>query len=101
MADEKNRETEPDFPDFFADGHSIARGPFSVTVTFFQSQPPSQPPATAQGKPTQPPLKVVGRVRLSDAMAKNLANSLTQILAQPAPEGGTQIPPLGSGSSKN
>lgn len=64
-----------DIPDIYADGVGVSIGPFGVTITLQRSQPGGEVGVIT-------PDEVVGRVRLSTALARALARSLTDALAQ-------------------
>ncbi len=67
-----------DYPDFYADGISVSIGPFGVTVTFQLSQPSLEPgPHVDAGQ-------IVARARMSPALARALAQGLSDAAAQQA-----------------
>lgn len=67
-----------DYPDFFADGFSLTVGPFGVVITFQLSQPTLEPgPHVDAGI-------VIGRARMTPALAKALAQGLNDAVAQQA-----------------
>ena len=65
-----------DFPDFFTDGFSITVGPFGVVITYQLSQPTLEP------GPHVDPGIVVARARMTPALAKALAQGLSDAVAQ-------------------
>ena len=67
-----------DYPDFYSDGISVSVGPFGVTVTFQLSQPGLEPGAHLE------PNEIVGRVRMTPALAKALVQGLNDAVAQQA-----------------
>lgn len=67
-----------DYPDFYADGIAVSVGPFGVTVSFQLSQPSLEPgPHVDVGE-------IVARARMSPALAKALAQGLSEAVAQQA-----------------
>ena len=67
-----------DYPDFYADGIAVSVGPFGVTVTFQLSQPSLEPgPHVDTGQ-------IVARARMSPALARALAQGLSDAAAQQA-----------------
>ncbi len=60
---------DPDFPDVYTDGVSVAAGPFGLTVTFLLSDPDQPREPRAPGRP-------VGRVRMS----RQLAGAMIELL---------------------
>ena len=72
-----------DYPDFFTDGFAVSIGPFGVTVTFQLSQP------SLDLGPHVDPTEIVARARMSPALAKALAQGLTDSVAQ---QGNVQQP---------
>lgn len=64
-----------DYPDIYVDGFAIGIGPFGVTVTFQRSDPPITPGASDKNE-------IVGRVRMTPAFAKALAQALNDSLTQ-------------------
>jgi hypothetical protein len=65
-----------DYPDYFTDGFSLTVGPFGVTITFQLSQPTLEP------GPHVDPGQIVARARMSPALARALAQGLTEAVAQ-------------------
>jgi hypothetical protein len=65
-------------PDIYADGVGIGVGPFGLTITLMRSEPSLE--AGAQETPNV----IVGRVRLSHALAKALAQNINDALVQHA-----------------
>lgn len=62
-----------DYPDIYADGFSLTAGPFGVTLTLTRTEPTTEPgPHEEQGQ-------IVGRVRLSPALAKAIADAFGQV----------------------
>lgn len=72
---------EPDIPDLFADGISVAAGPYGLTLSFHLSEPGRTPNGEVG--------TLVGRVRLSPALAFELAAILAQ--AQEAASGASGV----------
>lgn len=70
---------EPETPDLFADGISVAAGPYGLTLSFHLSEPGKTPNGEVG--------RLVGRVRLSPSLAFELAAILSQ--AQEAASGDT------------
>jgi hypothetical protein len=67
-----------EYPDFFADGFSLTVGPFGVVITFQLSQPTLEPgPHVDEGI-------VIGRARMTPALAKALAQGLNDAVSQQA-----------------
>lgn len=67
-----------DFPDIYADGYAISAGPFGVTLTLHRSEPSGEP------GPHQEPSEIVGRIRLSQPLARAIADALLQTMAAAA-----------------
>lgn len=65
-----------DYPDIYADGFSITAGPAGVTLTMTVSDPGTEP--GQHDVPAHP----VARLRMSPALAEDLAKILSQTLAQ-------------------
>jgi hypothetical protein len=63
-----------DFPDLYADGFSVTAGRFGVTITLYRSEPTGNPGVHDD------PKQIVGRVRLSPALAKAIADGLGKSL---------------------
>lgn len=72
------------FPDFFGDSVNVAGGAFSITLTFFASEP-------LRGDKEGVPGDVVGRVRLSPELAGRLAEMLADAV-KTARDAGTPGP---------
>jgi hypothetical protein len=70
-----------DYPDLYADGFSITAGPFGVTLTLTRTVPTGEPGAHEE------PIEIVGRVRLSPALAKAVADAFQQVAAAAAQAG--------------
>lgn len=62
-----------DYPDIYADGFGLTAGPFGVTLTLTRTQPTMEP------GPHQDVGEIVGRVRLSPALAKAIMDGFGQI----------------------
>ncbi len=77
-----------DHPDFYTDGVAVSVGPFGITITFQLSQP-----STEVG-PHVDPNEIVGRVRMSVALARVIGQALLDAAAQQPP------PPATMGDSK-
>ncbi len=67
-----------DYPDIYADGFSLTAGPFGVTLTLTRTQPTTEP------GPHQDAGEIVGRVRLSPALAKAIADGFGQVVTASA-----------------
>jgi hypothetical protein len=65
-----------DYPDFYADGIGVSVSPFGLTVTFQLTQPSLEPGARVEAS------EIVGRVRMTPALAKVLAQGLNDALNQ-------------------
>lgn len=66
----------PDYPDLYTDGFAVSISPFGVTLTFQLSQPSLEPgPHVDAGE-------IVARVRMSPALARALAQGLSDAVAQ-------------------
>jgi len=70
--------TEIDFSDVFADGVSIAGGPFGIALTFHLSDP------SAQGD--REGVRMVARVRITSELARVLGDALTQAATRAEPQ---------------
>jgi hypothetical protein len=68
-----------DHPDFYADGVAISLGPFGITVTFQRSEPSVEAGAHLD------PNVIVGRVRMSPALARVVGQGLLDAAAQQPP----------------
>lgn len=68
-----------DHPDFYTDGVAVSVGPFGITITFQLSQP-----STEVG-PHVDPNEIVGRVRMSVALARVIGQALLDAAAQQPP----------------
>lgn len=66
----------PGHPDLYADGVAVSVGPFGITITLLRSQPTVEPGAQESGN------EIVGRVRMSHALARALTQNVTDALAQ-------------------
>ena len=62
-----------DYPDIYADGFAISAGAFGVTLTLQRSDPSGDPGAREE------PSVVVGRVRMSAALALVVGEQLIQL----------------------
>ncbi len=62
-----------DYPDIYADGFSLTAGPFGVTLTLTRTEPTLEP------GPHQEAGEIVGRIRLSQALAKAIVDGFGQI----------------------
>lgn len=67
-----------DHPDIYADGVGVGVGPFGLTVTLLLSEP------SLDAGAHEAPNVIVGRVRLSHALAKALVQNINEALAQHA-----------------
>jgi hypothetical protein len=65
-----------DQPDIYADGVGVGIGPFGLTITLLLTEP------SLEAGPHDTPNVVVGRVRMSHALAKALIQNLNDALAQ-------------------
>jgi hypothetical protein len=63
------------FSDVFADGVSVAGGPFGISLTFMLSDPARQRQLEA--------MRTIARIRLSPALARALVEALTQATTAP------------------
>lgn len=71
---------EPDFPDIYADGVSVAAGPYGLTMTFLLTDPldPNPDPKL--------PGRIVGRLRVGPLLAEAMASIVQRSLQNmPAP----------------
>ena len=80
-----------DYPDFYADGMAISLGPFGITVTFQRSEPSVEAGAHIETS------VIVGRVRMSSALARVVGQTLLDAAAQTPPPPSTQT---GAGESQ-
>lgn len=62
-----------DYPDIYADGFSLTAGPFGVTLTLTRTEPTTEP------GPHQETGEIVGRVRLSPALARAIVEGFGQV----------------------
>jgi hypothetical protein len=62
-----------DYPDIYADGFSLTAGPFGITLTLTRTEPSLEP------GPHQDPGQIVGRIRLSAALARAIVEGFTQV----------------------
>jgi hypothetical protein len=67
-----------DYPDIYADGFSLTAGPFGVTLTLTRTEP------SLEAGPHQEPGVIVGRVRLSQALARAIIDGFAQVVAASA-----------------
>lgn len=67
-----------DYPDIYADGIGVGVGPFGLTITLVLSDP-SMEVGVAES-----PSVIVGRVRMSHALAKALSQGINDALSQQA-----------------
>jgi hypothetical protein len=74
-----------DYPDLYVDGFVIAAGPNNVVITFMLTDPP------ISGEPGTVPKKPMVRIRMQEASAGELAEALTNVVAQ-LKAGGTPPP---------
>ena len=79
---------DPDIADIYADGVALSVGPFGMTISLYLSEPPdpdfSQP--QSGGPVTAAAVRLVGRVRVSTALASELSKSIALALdSVPAP----------------
>jgi hypothetical protein len=65
---------DPDFPDIYTDGVSVAAGPYGLTLSFLLTDPLAQPPDLKL------PGRIVGRVRMSPELAQALVKVLQRSL---------------------
>lgn len=70
--------SDSEVPDIYTDGINLAAGPFGVTLVLYRSDPPTTGPAEPD------PGTIVGRVRLSTALAGALADILRAAVAAEA-----------------
>lgn len=63
-----------DYPDIYADGFGISAGPFGVTITLNRSEPTGEP------GPHIEPNVIVARIRVNQALAKAIADTLNQVV---------------------
>ncbi len=67
-----------DYPDIYADGFSLTAGPFGVTLTLTRTEPTLEP------GPHQEAGQIVGRVRLSQPLARAIMDGFAQLSAAAA-----------------
>jgi hypothetical protein len=67
-----------DYPDIYADGFSLTVGPFGITLTLTRTEP------TLEAGPHQDAALIVGRVRLSQALARAITDGFAQLVAASA-----------------
>lgn len=72
-----NREMA-DYPDIYADGFSLTAGPFGITLTLTRTEPTLAP------GPHQDPGQIVGRVRMSQPLARAIMDAFAQVSAAAA-----------------
>ncbi len=67
-----------DYPDIYADGFSLTAGPFGVTLTLTRTEPTLEPGAHQDAG------QIVGRVRISQPLARAIVEGFAQVAAAAA-----------------